>query len=149
MTPYFGPFSFYRELALKIKSSLGCGRKSSPIVKIESPFNKLQYDGGLRAYGKFKCSSRGNEHYTVSQYSDLDDLLGKNWHIKGINSAGDFAYAILQSVDFYLRKKQPLVEFVPDGSGGTKKHLQEQGYTLVFSFIIGDGVQADFARMYA
>ena len=147
MTPYSGPFSFYRKLALKIKSSLGCGRKSSPIVKIESPFNKLQYDGGLRAYGKFKCSSRGNEHYTVSQYSDLDDLLGKNWHIKGINSAGDFAYAILQSVDFYLRKKQPLVEFLMVVV--EQRNICKQGYTLVFSFIIGDGVQADFARMYA
>ena len=71
--------TLYRELALKIKSCLSCARKSSLLVKIESPFDKLQYDGGLRAYGKFKCFSRGNEHYAISQYSDLDDLLGKNW----------------------------------------------------------------------
>ena len=52
-------FSLYRELALRIKQCLTSSRKSSLIVKIEMPFDKVQYDGGLKLYGQLKCTRQG------------------------------------------------------------------------------------------
>ena len=87
--PYPPTFALYREFSL-------------PLVKLEMMFDKIMFDGGLRVAGKLKEHRRGIEHYSVSNYSDLDDLLGKNWHIRGLNKAGDHAYAILDSIDFYI-----------------------------------------------
>ena len=33
---------------------------------------------------------RGIQRYKVNKYEDLDPLLGHNWHVRGINAAGDF-----------------------------------------------------------
>ncbi len=52
-------------------------------------FDKLLYDGGFKSVGKLKCHYRGQEHSNW----DLDELLGEKWHIKGLNIAGDHAYA--------------------------------------------------------
>ena len=40
------PFTLYTELRNKIKSALN-SRKESPVVRIDMPFDKLQFDGGL------------------------------------------------------------------------------------------------------
>ena len=45
------PFSLYRELASRIKTSLNSGRKESPVVRIEMPFDRITLDGGLGLYG--------------------------------------------------------------------------------------------------
>ena len=141
-------FSLYKELALKIEANLTCGRKSSPTIKIEMPFDKLLYDGGLKSLGRFKHRSRGNKQFTITTHSDLDPLLGKNWHVRGLNIAGDFSCIIPESVCYYLRRKRPLVEYIPDSCAGVVKQLQEQGYTLVFTFVVGYGVSSDFCTVY-
>ena len=136
-------FSLYRELALRIKQCLTSSRKSSPVVKIEMSFDKVQYDGGLKLYGQLKCTRRGNTVYTIQQYSDLDNLLGMNWHWRCLNEAGDFCFVNLSTVSFYLRKRRPLVELVPDSLPNSFKNcVHDQGYTLVFSFVREDGVQS-------
>ena len=136
-------FSLYRELALRIKQCLTSGRKSSPIVKIGMSFDKVQYDGGLKLYGQLKCNCRGNTVYTIQQYSDLDNLLGMNWHWRCLNEAGDFCFVNLSTVSFYLRKRRPLVELVPDSLPNSFKDcVHDQGYTLVFSLVREDGVQS-------
>ena len=38
--------------------------------------------------------------YTIAQYSDLNDILGDNWHFQVVNEVGDFSYAILESIAF-------------------------------------------------
>ncbi len=45
------PFSLHSELALKIKTSLLGGRKDSPIIRIDMPFDEINFDGGLGACG--------------------------------------------------------------------------------------------------
>jgi len=40
-------FSLYNELYHRIKASLKSGRKESPIVEIEMPFDCVTFDGGL------------------------------------------------------------------------------------------------------
>ena len=71
------PYSLYNELKMKIKQSLVCGRKQSPLVVIDMGFDYLLFKGGLEAVGtpKQKC---GNQRYLLKSYRDLDPLLGKN-----------------------------------------------------------------------
>ena len=47
-SPYL-PFSLYSELGNAIKKALISGRKESPHVRIEMPFDKLQFTGGFKA----------------------------------------------------------------------------------------------------
>ena len=45
------PFSPYHELLVNIKSSLTSTRKKSSHVRVRMPFDKLLFDGGLKARG--------------------------------------------------------------------------------------------------
>ena len=74
-------FSLHQELAIKIKSSLISTRKGSPEVKIEMCFDKPLFDQGLKTRGTLKRMCRGIAYYTISSYSDLNDLLGDKWFI--------------------------------------------------------------------
>ena len=87
---------FHVELASKIKSNLSSSRKNSPEVRIEVPFDKGLYDSNtsLKAKGREFKVVRGVMHYSLSSYSDLNPILGKNWHVKGINEAGPFRFYI-------------------------------------------------------
>jgi len=86
------PFSLYFELRNKIKIVLNSGRKESPVIRIDMPFDKLQFDGGLKQYGTFVRTFRGIVRCNINHYGDLNVLLGKNWHFRGLNSQGDFCY---------------------------------------------------------
>ena len=46
-------FTPYTEFRNKIKSALNSGRKESPVVRTDMPFDKLQFDGGLKQCGTF------------------------------------------------------------------------------------------------
>lgn len=133
-------FSLYRVLGNQIKSSLRAGRKDDPKVRIEIPFDRIQFDGGLRRYGHFKKVLRGNEVYSITAYSDLDCLLDKNWHVRGITAAGDFCYVILDTVQFYLLKRRPLIDYIHT----IKETERDQGHCLIFSFVRGDGTHDRF-----
>ena len=142
------PFSLHEELASRIKASLSSSRKSSPEVKIEMPFDKQLFDKGLRTKAwEVDCTVRGNKLYTISCYDDLDDLLGKNWHIRGLNPAG---YPLLDTIRFYIRRRRPLVEYAPISgpADGTRKVEKKQGFILVFLFVRGDGLHHDLKSMY-
>ena len=49
--PYI-PYSLYADLASRIKASLALGRKADPEIRIDMPFDKVAFDGGLRLKGK-------------------------------------------------------------------------------------------------
>ena len=86
-------------------------------------FDKILYDGGLKRLGTLKKVQRGIEIYTIANYSDLDELLGPQWFIRGFNQNGDFCYAIMGTEHYHLRTRRQLTEFKPsnDGSGTIKK----------------------------
>ena len=141
-----GRFSLYRELATRVKSALNSSRKASPIVRIDLPFDKIEFDGGLRVYGVKKCFIRGAQHYGISKFQDLNQLLGVDWHCRGININGDFCYVILNTVEFFLYHRRSLKEFVPSADGGVKEICRHTGDMLVFSFVKGDGTPAQFGK---
>ena len=55
--PYV-PFDAHRELGYQITLALNSKYRADPEVRIELPFDKLIFDGGLKQYGKFLCKSR-------------------------------------------------------------------------------------------
>ena len=87
--------------------------------------------------------------YTIVHYSDLDEALGSKWFIRGLNESGDFCYAILGTVRFYLRERPPLKDYIPSKDGVVKQVVYSQGHSLVFIFIRGDGVSSDFSKIYS
>ena len=107
------------------------------------PFDRISFDGGLQQRGIKKCCVRGVQRYTISCYKDLNDLLGADWHVRGINVNGDFCYVILQTIEFYLYHRRPIKEYVPK-NGQTLEITRELGYGLTFSLIRGDGTPNKF-----
>lgn len=55
--PMIQRFSLYGELATKIKLALNSSRKGSPFIKIDMPFDKLEFDGGLTLFGTMSVVS--------------------------------------------------------------------------------------------
>ena len=74
-------YDLHQDLALKIKSSLTSKRKSNPIVRVDIPFDKKMFCQGLQCKGTESRTVRGVTYYKISNYKDLDELLGHNWHI--------------------------------------------------------------------
>ena len=69
-------YYLYRVLANHIKTSLRGGRKDDPKIRLEMPFDRIHFDGGLlQMCEQLKKVWRGNEVYTIRAYSDLDCLL--------------------------------------------------------------------------
>jgi len=141
------PFSLYSELRNKIKIVLNSGRKESPVVCIDMPFDKLQFDGGLKQYGTFVHTFRGIDRYNINHYRDLNVLLGKNWHFRGLNSQGDFCYVMKGTVEFYLHKRHPLQEFFPTEEGAqTLCQTLDLGYMLTFIVVRVGGTRSDLGK---
>ena len=144
-----GEFCLNNELALRIKASLSGGRRSNPAVKIDMSFDKSVYCRGLKEARYHKCMKRGIEYYTIQSYKDLDGLFGANWHYRGLNATGDFCYVIENTVEFYLYKKRPLVQYISDTSGNPVKMSVSRGYSLVFRFVRGDGTRLEFGTLHS
>lgn len=89
------------------------------------PFDRILFDDGLKARAVAKtCQQKQPRKYTIQQYSDLNDLLGDRWHVRGLNGAGDYCYVIKDTVEFYLYNRRPLVDYSvgPDYEPVQKKH---------------------------
>ena len=99
-SPVLLPFSLYFELCNAIKKALNSGRKESPHVRIKMSFDKLQFTGGLKACSSSSRTYYGTERYKITDYNGLGCLLGKNWHVYGLNTNGDFCYIILNTLEF-------------------------------------------------
>lgn len=144
----FEPFSLHNNLKLKVKQSLSCTRKSSPEVRIVVPFDAITFNGGLRLLGTQSKKTQGVQHYKIHYYHDLNPLLGKNWHYRGLNANGDYGYVILETVDFYLRKCKPLQEYIPGEQDDEppRVSLVNTGHQLTFTFVCGYGSRTTFGK---
>lgn len=141
------PFDFNRELALRIKSRLRSSRTDNPQVSIELPFDELVFKGGLGQAATIDRRYRGNIQYKITKYSNLDLLLGNNWHVRGLNDKGDFSYVICDSVRFYLKQLKPIIDYERHDDEFVKvTHIS--GKSLVFSFVRGDGNRASYDTYY-
>ena len=94
----FEPFSLHNNLKVIIKQSLSCSRKGSPQVKIIVPFDAITFNGGLGLLGIQSKKVQGVQHYTIKCYQDLNPILGKNWHFRGLNVNADYGYVVLETV---------------------------------------------------
>ena len=139
----YSPFNIHEELAYRIKAALTSGTKDSVEVKIELPFDPIIYTGGLQQQGKFLRRWERNNIYGIKKYSDLIPLLGEKWHIRILNEHMNFCYVNLETVSFYLRRKQSLIEYSPDGV----KQEFHGGFYLVFRFVRMDGVRRQLASV--
>lgn len=130
----YHPYDHHQQLAFAVKSSLCSGRDRDPAVRLEVPFDKLIYQGGLMTVGRFLKVVRGEEHYGIANHQDLSPFLGNQWFIRGINAHFDFCAVISHTVVFHLHKKAPIYD-----------HLSGEnidgGYVLIFKFVRFDGVK--------
>ena len=60
-------------------------------MRIDVPFDKLLFDGGLKHHGHMLRTFHGHDIYTIHCYSDLEPLLGEGWHMRGINDSINFS----------------------------------------------------------
>ena len=142
----FESFSLYHNLAVKIKQSLACQRRSSPSVKITTPFDLILYNGGLKEAGVPSKKVHGNQYYRINHYRDLNHLLGKNWHFRGINENGDYGYAVMGTIEFYLSKCRPIKDYIPLEDGTIQLSSVDPGYLLSFTFVCGYGTHESFGK---
>ena len=64
------PYSLYKELSIKIKQLLTCGKKQSQLVKFNMKFDYLLFVDGLQATGIAKTFIHGNTWYKIQAYND-------------------------------------------------------------------------------
>ena len=84
-------------LASSIKQKLVPSRKhEDPAIRIQLAMNKNTIQL-LRQHGRSLGKQRGQEVYGISEYSDLDQLLEEQWHMRINNTSGDFSYAIKET----------------------------------------------------
>lgn len=103
-------YGLHQDLALKIKSSLTSKRKSNPIVRVDMPFDLKIFCQGLQCKGTVSKTVKGITYYKIRSYKELDELLGHNWHYRGINSSGDFCFVMLETVEYHLYRRRPLIQ---------------------------------------
>ena len=141
----YQPHSLYRGLSAKVKQALMCGRKTSPVVRIVMPFDIVLFNGGLKVAGFLSRTFRKIQHYKIRNYCDLDGLLGRNWHYRGLNANGDYGK---NTVEFYIFKSRPLIEYLPPS--GTSDTIQciktDTGYTIAFCFVCKYGTMSTFGK---
>ena len=147
VSPY-QPFSVYNALRVKIKFALNCGRKVSPYIKINMPFDLVQFNGGLKTVGIPSKKVCNIQHYKIRNYQDLDPFLGSYWHFRGLNINGDYGYVQLDTVNFCFRKSRSLVEYFPPSSDDQppSKTFTDTGHILSFSFVCKDGIGSTFGK---
>jgi hypothetical protein len=75
----------YFELATRIKTALNSSRKESPTVRINLPFDRIEFDGGLRLHGVKKRCVCGIQRYTITKFQILINFLEWIGIIEGIN----------------------------------------------------------------
>ena len=78
--------------------------------------------------------------YRVHQYSNLDDVLGKGWHFRGLNGAGDYCF-VLNTIEYYLSQRRPITHYVPNSNSVA---VTPRGHVLHFTFVRGNGSSSDF-----
>ena len=125
---------FYKHLSISIKENLNIRRSTDSLVEIRSPITKQAYEP-IKLLGVPK--SKG--YLGVFNLSVLDNLFGKNWHFRIVNSNRDFAYIVQDTVVFKLIERRPLIDYKEDGS----KQFIHRGFVLVFKFVKDRGNAID------
>ena len=88
---------------------------------------------------------------TVSEYSDLDLLLGEQWHLRVFYINGDFSMAILKKIRLYTMESKPLLDFnatkTSTGDVSLDPFYIHQQLSLVFQFVGQHGSKAQLLEL--
>jgi len=90
-----------------------CWRVEGKVLhQLQSPCHLISYYTivGWKAAGVRSGNKAGIQLYKLKNYADLDHLLGRNWLYRGLNANGDYEYAVLETIDFYIWKCRTLTE---------------------------------------
>ena len=129
--------SLYEQLAYKIKPELVCSLKGDPACNINMPFKSIHFDGLVRRSVPVQDRAKS---FTVTKLTNLDELLGRRWYIRGVNAAGDFSYVKPETLRFYLRKSKSKPDYQWENNGTLTKHYFGTSLQIVvFKFVRGDG----------
>jgi len=93
-------FHLHTELSYQIKLAPSSG--SDPDTRIEIPFDKFLFVGGMQQDGKLLKKRRGHGVYGIKKYSDLVPILGERWHIQVLKKQLDFCYAKLETALLFV-----------------------------------------------
>lgn len=141
----FQPFSLYKDLRLKIKLAMSCSRKASPSVRVSTSFDIVLFNGGLKQSGVPSRQVAGNQYYKIRHYCDLNPLLGSRWHYRGLNTNGDYCYAVLETIECCIRKGPSVMEYYPDNDNVSSSKL-DTGYVVCFCFVCKYGNATTFGK---
>ena len=136
--------SLYEELLFRIKSLLTCSRKGDSLCCIAMGFDTIHFEGLARR--GVLCKTNRGQVYTLPTLTKLDDILGAQWYVRGINTAGDFCYVQPKTVKYELKfcKGKPDYQLLEDGT------LQQYTYgirhQLFFRFVRGDGISSQWYK---
>lgn len=113
------------QLKLEIKEKLLCRvRQSSEVI--------IKIDCTSTLYSElFNCTPETSIH---PANSELNHLLGQNWHIRIINQHRETCIVLNNSVYIKLKKRQPIVEYIEENNQLKEQHRERVPY-LYFSFV--------------
>lgn len=126
---------FFHSLRIAIKEKLNGNRKEDSLVDIAVPVQKRCFET-LSSLG-IPCKGG----FSLSSFSQLAPLLGKDWFFRIFNEGGDFSHIVHRTVKFYLREREPLQEFV-DGA----VLYTHRGFVCIFKFVREDKNESHFAE---
>ena len=124
---------FCQKVRISIRQKLWSHRLNNPEVKIQSEVDENVFQNFV--HGLPTLQWRGDKYESIS---DLDQNLGKGWHQRIFNSAGDFAYVVDNTLKITMTRKQPITEFLYQG-GAYVEVANEKQPTIDLVFVRGDG----------
>ena len=139
-------------LASSIKQKLVPSKRlEDPAVRIQLAMNKSTIQL-LHQKGRSLGKQRGHEVHGINEYSDLNEVLGEQWHMRISNTSGDFSYAIKETVRYHMTQPKSLLDFnvSKDSSGSLNfsPFFIQQPTALVFQFVRGDGNKLKLAAEF-
>ena len=126
----------------RIKVLLTSSRKGDPNCHIIMSFDQVSFDAlAMRCSPVSRNAKCKRQVYKVQDFSKLNDLIGDRWHIRGLNSAGDFCYVMHDTMKLYMKQSQgrPDYQLLDDGTM-IKTYFGRQKQLVLF--IRGDGVSS-------
>ena len=71
----YRPFHLHNELAYQIKAALNSKSRADVDARIELPFDRFLFIGGLQQAGKLVKRSRGHDVFTIPTYSSFEPVV--------------------------------------------------------------------------
>ena len=111
------------------------------------PFDLILFNGGFKRAAVSAKKIGGIQYYKITNYQDLDHLLGVNWHFRGLNINGDYGYVVKETFEFCIRRNRPLAEYICSYSDNSPiQSSTDTGYSLVLCFTCGYGNSETFGK---